>query len=44
MTAFMLHGALARCATRRVGLAALAGVLACVAGLVWRHHRLGGLV
>ena len=43
MTAFMLRGALARCATRRVGLAALAGVLACVAGLVWRHHRLGGL-
>ena len=43
MTAFMLRGALARCATRRVGRAALAGVGACVAGLVWRHHRLGGL-
>ena len=26
-----------------MGLAALAGVIACVAGLVWRHHRLGGL-
>ena len=26
-----------------MGRAALAGVLACVAGLVWRHHRLGGL-
>ena len=43
MMAFTLRGALARCATRRVGLAALAGVIACVAGLVWRHHRLGGL-
>ena len=26
-----------------MGRAALAGVGACVAGLVWRHHRLGGL-
>jgi len=44
MTAFTLRGALAcGCATRRVGLAALAGVIACVAGLVWRHDRLGGL-
>ena len=43
MTAFTLRGALARCATRRVGRAALAGVGVCVAGLVWRHHRLGGL-
>ena len=43
MRAFALRGALARCATRRVELAALAGVIACVAGLVWRHGRLGGL-
>ena len=43
MTAFTLRGALARCATRRGGRAALAGADACVAGLVWRHHRLGGL-
>lgn len=40
---FTVRGALARCATRRVGLGALAGVVACVAGLVWRHDRLGGL-
>ena len=26
-----------------MGRAALAGVGACVAGLVWRRHRLGGL-
>ena len=26
-----------------MGRATLAGVGACVAGLVWRHHRLGGL-
>ena len=43
MTAFTLRGVLARCATRRAGRAALAGVGVCVAGLVWRHHRLGGL-
>ena len=43
MRAFTLRNALARCATRRVGLGALAGVIACVAGLVWRHDRLGGL-
>ncbi|MDE0034231.1 MAG: hypothetical protein OXU75_14030 [Deltaproteobacteria bacterium] len=40
---FTIRGALARSATRRLGLAALAGVIACVAGLVWRHDRLGGL-
>lgn len=34
---------LERHATRRTGLAALAGVAACVAGLVWRQVRLGGL-
>ena len=35
--------ALERWAIRRVAAGALAGVVACVAGLVWRHHRLGGL-
>lgn len=34
---------LERCASLRVGLAALAGMVACVAGLVWRQDRLGGL-
>ena len=43
MRAFALRDALARCATRRVGLGALAGIIASVAGLVWRHGRLGGL-
>ena len=42
MTAFM-RAVLERCATRRVAAAALAGVVACVAGLVWRQQRLGGL-
>ncbi len=32
-----------RYATLRVALAALAGVAACVAGLLWRQDRLGGL-
>ena len=32
-----------RCATWRIAVAALAGVLGCVAGLVWRHARLAGL-
>ena len=35
--------ALERCATWRVAAAALAGIVACVAGLVWRQQRLGGL-
>ena len=34
---------LERWASLRVGLAALAGVVACVAGLAWRQDRLGGL-
>ena len=38
-----MRAALERWATRRVAAAALAGVVACVAGLVWRQHRLGGL-
>ena len=38
-----IRAALERCATWRVAAAALAGVVACVAGLVWRQHRLGGL-
>ena len=42
MTTFM-RAVLERCATRRVAAAALAGVVACVAGLVWRQQRLGGL-
>ena len=42
MTAFM-RAVLERCATWRVAAAALAGVVACVAGLVWRQERLGGL-
>jgi len=40
---FSIRTALERCATRRVGVAALAGVAACVAGLVWRGERLGGI-
>ena len=42
MTTFVC-AVLERQATRRVAVAALAGVVACVAGLVWRQHRLGGL-
>ncbi|MDE0534319.1 MAG: hypothetical protein OXI01_23145 [Albidovulum sp.] len=42
MTTF-IRAVLERCATRRVALVALAGVAACVAGLVWRQSRLGGL-
>ena len=38
-----IRAALKRRAARRVAAAALAGVVACVAGLVWRQHRLGGL-
>ena len=41
--AFTIRGFLERCATRRVVLAVLAGVVACVAGLLWRQERLGGL-
>ncbi len=39
----MIGMALKRYATWRVGLAASAGVGACVAGLLWRQGRLGGL-
>ena len=34
---------LKRCANWRAAAASLAGVVACVAGLVWRQNRLGGL-
>ena len=40
---FTIRGFLDRCGTRRVVLAALAGAVACVAGLLWRQERLGGL-
>ena len=32
-----------RCATGRMAIAALVGVVGCVAGLAWRHARLDGL-
>ena len=32
-----------RCATWRIGVAALVGVVGCVAGLAWRQARLAGL-
>ena len=38
-----IRATLERWATRRVAATALAGVVACVAGLAWRQHRLGGL-
>ncbi len=38
-----IRAVLKRWATQRVAAAALAGAAACVAGLVWRQHRLGGL-
>jgi len=38
-----IRAALERWSTRRVALAALAGVIACVVGLAWRQGRLGGL-
>ncbi len=41
--AMFIRSALRRYATRRVAAAAMAGVAACVAGLVWRQQRLGGL-
>ena len=41
--AISIRTALARYATLRVALAALAGVVACVGGLAWRQDRLGGL-
>ena len=41
--AISIRAALERCATRRVTVASLAGVDACVAGLVWRQDRLGSL-
>ncbi len=42
MTTF-IRALLERYATWRVAAATLAGVIACVAGLVWRQQRLGGL-
>ena len=41
--AISIRTTLERGTTPRVAIAALAGVVACVAGLVWRHDRLGGL-
>ena len=41
--AFTIRGFLEGCATRRAVLAALAGVVVCAAGLLWRQARLGGL-
>ncbi len=41
--AVSIRAVLERWATRRVVLVALAGVAACVAGLLWRQDRLGGL-
>ena len=38
-----IRAVLERWATRRVVLVALAGVAACVTGLLWRQDRLGGL-
>ena len=38
-----IHAMLKRWATRRVVLAALAVAAACIAGLIWRRDRLGGL-
>ena len=38
-----IRAVLKRQAARRVAPAALGGVVACVAGLVWRQYRLGGL-
>ncbi len=40
--AFTIRGFVEQWATRRVVLAALAGVVACMAGLLWRRDRLGG--
>ena len=41
--AVSIRTAVERHATWRVALAALAGVVACVAGLFWRQDRMGGL-
>lgn len=41
--AVTIRSRLERCATRRVSLAAFAGIVACVAGLAWRADRLDGL-
>ena len=41
--AVAIRTALDRWATRRVALAALDGVVACMGGLLWRQDRLGGL-
>ena len=43
MTAFSIGAAVERYATRRTAVAALVGVVACVAGLAWRQARLAGL-
>ena len=41
--ALSIGGTVERCATWRIAAAALVGVVGCVAGLAWRHSRLGGL-
>jgi len=38
-----IRTALERWSTPRAALAAMAGTVACIAGLVWRQDRLGGL-
>ena len=39
----MIGATVERWATRRIAVAALVGVVACVAGLAWRQARLAGL-
>ena len=41
--AFSIGAAVERWATRRTAIAALVGVVGCVAGLAWRQSRLAGL-
>ena len=41
--AFSVGAAVERWATRRTAVAALVGVVGCVAGLAWRQSRLAGL-
>ena len=41
--AFLIGAAVERWATRRTAIAALVGVVGCVAGLTWRQARLAGL-
>lgn len=41
--AFSIGAAVERCATRRIVVAALMGVVGCATGLAWRQARLSGL-